>query len=253
MLIRISLIVAILAGLGVAGIEFFPLQDQIKQTIAQRDDFNSKLKAETLAHNKTKADLAKTTTELTKTKGDLATAQTDRDAAKAAEAEAVKKSEELAANLKRTQQDLDSTKDKLAAWDSLNIPIVKARDILNSLKRVTDEKNALEEEKAVIYAKARKLKAQLDAVLTPNGDPDMDELEGKVLVVDPKFDFVVLDVGSKQGAVPQGKLLVSRNGKLVAKLVITQNIETTQCVANVLPGPWKQSDIMEGDLVFNAN
>ncbi len=253
MLIRISLIVAILAGLGVAGIAFFPLQDQIKQTISQRDDFDSKLKAETLAHNQTKNKLASTTKDLNDTKATLASTQQERDSAKAAEAEAVKKSEDLLANLKKTQQDLDSTKDRLAAWESLGLPIAKARETLNSLKRVTDEKNALEEEKAVIFAQANKYKAELAVLKGETTDPQMDEMEGKVLVVDPKFDFVVLDVGTKQGAVPQGKLLVSRNGKLVAKLVITQKIDPTQCIANVLPGPWKQSDIMEGDLVFNAN
>jgi hypothetical protein len=46
-----------------------------------------------------------------------------------------------------------------------------------------------------------------------------------------------------------GKLLVNRNGKLVAKLKITEDIQNERCIANVMPG-WKLSDIMEGDEVF---
>jgi hypothetical protein len=251
MLIRISLIVAILAGLGVAGIAFFPLQDEIKKTISERDTFNSNLKTEKKDHAATKAKLASTQTELTQTKTQLVGAQQERDAAKSTAAEAVKKAEDLQANLAKAQQDLVASKDKLAAWEALGIQITQARDILNSLKRITDEKNVLEEEKAILLTHANKLQAkvnELTGVVTETILPE--GLSGKVLVVDPKFDFVVLDIGEKQGALPHGKLLVSRNGKLVAKLVITENISQTQCVANVIPGPWKQSDIREGDLVF---
>ena len=254
MLIRISLIVAILAGLGVAGIAFFPLQDQIKQTITQRDDFNSKLKAETIAHNKTKGELTSVKKDLEKTKTDLASAQQERDSAKATADEATKKADDLAANLKKTQQDLDSTKDKLAAWDSLNIPIAKARDILNSLKRVSEEEQVLQVEKDLLFSKAQKYKSQLDVINgTATAVEEPEGLTGKVLAVDPKFDFVVLDIGGKQGVLPRGQLLVSRAGKLVAKLVVTDNIQQNICIANVMPGPWKQSDVMEGDLVFNSN
>ena len=40
MLIRISLIVAVIGGLAVAGINFLALKDKITTTITQRDDFH---------------------------------------------------------------------------------------------------------------------------------------------------------------------------------------------------------------------
>lgn len=251
MLIRISLIVAILAGLGVAGIAFFPLQKEIKDTIASRDDYNTKLKDETKKHTQTKKELADAKTKLDSTTKELATAKTEREAAKTAEAEAVKKAEDVQATLTKTKQDLQGAQDKLAAWESLGFPLAQARETLSSLKRVTEEKEALEAEKTIIYNRSLKLKAQLDSLTTGTSiDPEMPEgLSGKVLVVDPRFDFVVLDIGEKQGVMPKGKLLVHRDGKLIARLVVTDDIRSNQCVANVMPG-YKQADIMEGDLVF---
>ena len=73
------------------------------------------------------------------------------------------------------------------------------------------------------------------------------DLKGKILVVDPKWDFVVLDIGEDQGVIPDGELLVSRDGKLVAKVVV-RSVEKDRCIANIIPG-WKLGDVIEGDEV----
>ena len=74
---------------------------------------------------------------------------------------------------------------------------------------------------------------------------------GKILVVDPKWEFVVLSFGEEQGAKRDGELLVSRNGRLVAKVVI-RGIEKDRCIANVMPG-WTFGEVAEGDLVIPAH
>jgi hypothetical protein len=71
------------------------------------------------------------------------------------------------------------------------------------------------------------------------------DLKGKVVVVDPKWDFVVLDIGNDQGVLQDGELLISRNGKLVAKVVV-RTVEKGRCIANIVPG-WKLGDVFEGD------
>jgi hypothetical protein len=250
MLIRISLIVAILGGLGVAGIDFFVLKDQITKTIADRDTFHGNWQTELGEHKKFEKLAKDTQSKLDKTTQELGVARQERDNAVAKQADAEKNLAVSQDNLKKTQEELDATKDKLAAWDALGIPITQARDILNSLKRVQDEEAALQTEKDIIYSKCVKLQSKLDDVLGVNTDPEMpDGLRGKVLAVDPKYDFVVLDIGTKSGAVMNGKLLVNRNGKLVAKLKITEDVQSDRCIANVMPG-WKLSDVMEGDEVF---
>jgi hypothetical protein len=251
MLIRISLIVAILGGLGVGVIDYVYLKKNISDTIQARDTFHGNWQTELGEHHRWQKTAEQTQAKLDQTTKDLVSARQERDDAVAKKADAEKNLAVSQDNLKKTQEELDATKDKLAAWDALGIPITQARQILNSLKQVQDEEVALQTEKEIIYNKCVKLQGKLDDILgTGPTDPEMpDGLRGKVLAVDPKYDFVVLDIGTKSGAVMNGKLLVNRNGKLVAKLKITDDIQSERCIANVMPG-WKLSDIMEGDEVF---
>jgi len=76
-------------------------------------------------------------------------------------------------------------------------------------------------------------------------------LKGKIMVVDPKWDFVVLNIGDDQGVKQNGELLVSRDGKLVAK-VIVRTLEKDRAIANIVPG-WKLGDVIEGDEVSPAH
>jgi hypothetical protein len=75
-------------------------------------------------------------------------------------------------------------------------------------------------------------------------------LVGKVLQIDPKWQFLVLDVGADQGALNRGQMLVHRGGRLVAKVKIT-HVEKHQCIADILPG-WKLTEVHEGDQVIPA-
>ena len=68
MLLRISLIVAILAGLGAGVVSYLEVSEKIPALAKQRDDEHS-------AKVTALADLSKTKTELAKTKSDLAQTQ----------------------------------------------------------------------------------------------------------------------------------------------------------------------------------
>jgi hypothetical protein len=68
------------------------------------------------------------------------------------------------------------------------------------------------------------------------------------VAVDPKFNFVVLNIGEEQGAKARGVMMVDHDGKLLGKVRIT-SVTKTECVANILPD-WKRGTIMEGDEVL---
>jgi cell shape-determining protein MreC len=72
-----------------------------------------------------------------------------------------------------------------------------------------------------------------------------------VLVTDPKYNFVILDVGENQGVLEYGEFLVNRNGKLVAKVVV-RTVQKDRSIANVLPG-WALGEILEGDQIIPAH
>lgn len=76
-------------------------------------------------------------------------------------------------------------------------------------------------------------------------------LKGEIMAVDPKWDFVVVNVGENQGVLQNGELLVSRDGKLVAK-VIVRSVQKDRSIANLVPG-WKLGDVFEGDEVIPAH
>lgn len=249
MLIRISLIVAIVAGLAIAGLNFAKVQKQITDLVADRDH-EKQVKVETqnrlTATNKV---LVKVSKELATTKDQLATTTKERDDAVAQAEDLTKKNTTLSENLKKTQQERDAAKDQLAAWDALGIPIQKIKATLASIKQIAADRDAIAAENKLLNNRINNLQARLDDYINPDSEPEMPTgLRGKVLVADPKFDFVVLDIGSDEKVVEAGRFLVSRNGKLIAKLKV-KSVQPNRCIANVMPG-WNLSEIQEGDQVI---
>jgi hypothetical protein len=61
---------------------------------------------------------------------------------------------------------------------------------------------------------------------------------------------MVVDVGRNQKVIQNGRLLVSRDGKLLAKVKVV-GVEDNRSIVNLLPG-WKLDEVMEGDVVQSA-
>ena len=145
---------------------------------------------------------------------------------------------------------MNSSKQKLAQWEALPVTPDQVKGLIKSEKELKLANEVLEAEKKILQREYKVTKAELDQykigsevfVELPAG------LKGKVLVVDPKWNFVVLDFGAKVGALRNGVMMVSRDSKLVAKVKIT-SVEQDRCIANIMPG-WKLTDVMEGDLVI---
>jgi hypothetical protein len=250
MLIRISLIVAIVAGLGIAGLNFAKVQKQITDLVQDRDN-EKHIKEVTQGQLRdTNKVLVRVSKELATTKEQLATTSKERDDAVAQVDDLTKKNTTLSDTLKKTQTERDSARDELAAWKALGIPIEQIKATLASLKTVTENRDAILAENKILNGRVQNLQARLADLTDPEyAGPDMPAgLRGKVLVADPKFDFVILDIGSKQSVVEAGRFLVNRNGRLIAKLKV-KSVQPDRSIANVMPG-WNLSEIMEGDEVF---
>ena len=109
----------------------------------------------------------------------------------------------------------------------------------------------IEDEKKVLQRQLVRVQNELNVYRDPTHPVTLPAtLIGKVLVADPKWDFVVLSVGEDQGAQEHGEMLVNRDGRLVAKIKIT-SVQKDRCIANVLPG-WKLGEVLEGDQVIPA-
>ncbi|MGO8839354.1 MAG: hypothetical protein ACLQAH_13020 [Limisphaerales bacterium] len=252
MLIRISLILAILAALAVGVVNIVFVKDKINTLVTDRNTQRSgRLTAES-ERNKAKTDLAKAEKDLAQTKQDLADAKTEREKAVAAAAAQVKRADELSDKLAKTSQERDDAQTKLAAYVATGVSAEQVGKLNKLLKDQGEALDIANEEKLVLQRTVNRLQVRLNKyegtnqVVTLRAD-----LRGKILVVDPKWDFVVLNIGQDQGVIDDGELLVSRDGRLVAK-VIVRSVEKDRSIANVIPG-WKLGEVIEGDEVSPAH
>ncbi len=78
---------------------------------------------------------------------------------------------------------------------------------------------------------------------------DIKGLFGKVLIVNPEWNFVVLDIGSERGLVPAAEMLVHRSDRLIGRVRIT-SVDEEMAVAEIM-GDWEERTIRSGDLVIS--
>ena len=250
-MLRISLIIAIVAGLAAAGLNFYKVREVIVTTMKERDD-------EKAAKEQAQNDLAKTRKTLTKTEEDLAstkkkletteTALNDtRDKLAASERQVAS----LNTDVERCRTDRDTAQQELESWRQIGLNPLQVKGVIADLKKSREAVDALTDENQKFGKKIKQLTARI-ASLTggDNQVVEMPGLKGHVVAVDPKYDFVVLDVGEDQGALERGEMLVNRNGKLIGKVRIS-SVSKSQSIANLIP-EWKAAgaEIMEGDQVL---
>jgi hypothetical protein len=72
------------------------------------------------------------------------------------------------------------------------------------------------------------------------------DLAGRVVEVGPRSAFVVLDIGTRHGAVSGLELVVRRSTNEVARLRLT-DVRESFCIAHVLPGPGPTATLRAGD------
>ena len=147
MLIRISLIVALIGALAVGGLNVFVVKDKINTLVTDRDtqrDGRTRAEGE---REKAKKDLAKAEKDLTQSQQDLAEARTEREKAVATAAAQVKKADELSGKLAKTSQDLDATQTKLAQYVATGVSADQVGKFNRALK---DSQEALEIAKRLV-------------------------------------------------------------------------------------------------------
>ena len=252
MLLRISLIVAILAGLGAGVVAYLEVSDTIPALAKQRDDEHS-AKVTALADlSRTKTELARTKNDLAQTQQDLADTQADRDRAVARADSEGKRADELSDKLSKVSDERDAAQTSLAAYQATQYTPDQVLKMAKDIKNLSAEVEVVNEEKVVLLHSITRLTNELAKYIGPDDVVKLRaDLHGKFLVVDPKWDFVVLNVGEDQGVISDGELLVSRQGKLVAKVVV-RSVQKDRSIANLVPG-WKIGEMIEGDEVSPAH
>lgn len=250
-MLRISLIIAIIAGLAAGVVSFVKVQEVMKQTETDRNTYFADANRERGEKVKALASLKKTQGELATTKSELSSTQTQLKTTTAKANELEKQKNDLTANLQRVKEERDKANDELTKWSVLQVKPEEVRGMISDLAKTKKERAVFAKENGVLIQTVRELNNELLNFKDPDRAVQLPlELKGKILAVDPKYDFVVLDIGKDKHVLERGEMLVSRSGKLIAKIRIA-SVKENRSIANVMPG-WKQDEVMEGDVLISS-
>jgi hypothetical protein len=236
--VRTGLVLAVLFFLIVFSLNMIKLKNKMDRTYAA-------LQQQTTARQSAESQLKHSLTSLQETAKVLATAQQELVEVKADALRERQQADEKRAAYAALAKHHDQTKVELARYEAIDLTP-------EEMVRVSAEVKKLR----VRLANAEKKVAALDEEInsqkrwTSNADevPLPAGLKTTVVLYDPKWRFVVLDVGSEQGMVKNAELLVSRHGRLVSKIKISTT-EKGRSIGNVVAG-WQLSDIFEGDIAI---
>ena len=183
----------------------------------------------------TKEDLAQTRQELAETKDVLAQTRAELEVAQnqivELNATIAQKDAQIAQANSRIDS-LEQEKEGLQAQiDDLNTELAKKDDQINDLE-----------------AQVVTLDNIIKAIDEPTRPQKLIGLTGRVLVVNPEWNFVVLDIGRSEGLVTSTELHVHRADQLVGKVRVN-TVEENSAVADIV-SDWVQTPLKEGDNVL---
>jgi hypothetical protein len=252
MLLKISLTLAILIGLATLYLTHDRLGGKIQALetragsaeAAQKAAEDARAKASDEA-KKSKAALETANKSLSQTTNFLAQVTKDLE-------EQRRRANTYQTDLTKTTEDRNEARAELNKWRVIGLEPERIMAELQAKKNLETERNALKEENRSFSRNIQELKTRLRRF-----DPDPQEppvpagTKGKVVAYDPKYEFVVLDIGQNQGIVPDARLLINREGKFITKVKVT-HVEPNRSIANIMP-EWGKEEVLEGDLAISAN
>lgn len=186
----------------------------------------------------TKEDLSRTQTELATTKDELTATQGELAKSQAQVQQLNTTVTEKNAEIAR-KEDAISTLEQEKATQQTQID-----ELNNTIATMEDEKQDLKDKVVTLEQTIMELEA-----LTGDsaGRPLPRGLSGKIVLVNKDWNFVVLNLGSKDGLVPAAEMLVHRGDKLVGKIKIS-GVAKELAIADI-NSDWMVSAVREGDFV----
>jgi len=217
-------------------------KDNLKATRLRADDANASLKTNT---------------------EEFALAETQRDEAKKAVEETNAEEAEYVAEIASSKVQLEDVKGKV---DVIKAKIRDAGNIEKLLADVESVKSNISEAEGQIVNRDQKLKIAVDKVEVVktdiNGYSDLERRQRKAQVatdfranvasVHPRWGFVLLNKGNRQGVYANAELEIERAGQTIGKLFVTR-VEQNRSVASVVADTWTPGSMPRtGDIVVAA-
>ncbi|HTD68334.1 MAG TPA: hypothetical protein VK846_17550 [Candidatus Limnocylindria bacterium] len=249
MLLRICLVFAILAGIGTIVVTQMQARKHVQAIITERENHKREEAKQLARANRAEKDLTATRQTLVTTSNTLAQTEEELNGAKQQLATAQESLNKTKTDLANATEERKKAQADLAKWESLGLQPEQIRELIADVKKKGDVIAVLEDEKKILSRNVKELQNKIDLIVgTDYVVPLPAGTKGNVVAVDPKWDFVILDIGADKEMLEGGVLMVHRNSKLVGKVRIRE-VLSNRSVANVLPG-WRLGDIEEGDQVL---
>ena len=187
-----------------------------------------------------------TNEDLTSTRKNLKATEETLTEQKAKNQELALHSDKLSKDLETTKSDLESTNSKLkVASEQLqsyeeglkgkkpNELFQEINDLSEKVKVAEGETRMLSAAKEKTEAELKKLRDQVE--MTKPGGSKSISLSGRILAVNPTWNFVILDLGKNDQVVEGLTMVIYRGEKMIGKIK-TATVDAQTSVADILPG-----------------
>ena len=250
MLLKISLGLAILLGVATIFLTHTQLGGKINQLTTDLQTTTTDLEQSRATEQKQRTDIKALRTQVEDTTRSLNEATNALVQAQSKAQEQQVRADRATAELNTVTAERNTAQQELSQWRLFEMSPEQIRNHLARLRQVERERDVFLTENKTQTRKIADLERRLNRY---EGGMDVEVqlppgTKGNVVAVDPKYDFVVLDIGAQQGVLQDAKMMINRDGKLIGKVKIT-SVEPNRSVANILP-EWKQDEVMEGDQVL---
>jgi len=196
---------------------------------------------------------------------DLKAAKVAEDAAKKDLAEAQAKAQDLSLNAEKLTKDLTSAKSDLDSTNSKlkmtaeqlqtytdELKGKKPSELFTELNDLSEKAKVADSENKILASAKLKAEEELkklrtEVELTKPGSTKSIALSGKIVAVNPTWNFVIIDLGKNDSVVEGLTMVIYRGEKMIGKLK-TVTVDAQTSVADVLPGT-PASAIEVGDQV----
>ncbi len=213
-----------------------------EKTLTETKEAKDQLQKELDEQKKLKAELELQVTDL---KGKVTSLQDQAEKLAAQIADERKAKEDAVAQLNEKTREVEDIKTNFESAKKEHLSLQEQYDKINK------DYESLQAQLKTVKAQNENLTKQLDD-MESRKEVELDkivvspgaEAEGKVLVVNKEFNFIVVSAGNNKGMRPGVMLSIFRDGKFVAKAQV-EKVYETMSAANIQPDG---SEIREGDI-----
>jgi len=251
-LIILSLVLS-LASAGVGYINLTRLKDA-KQTASEiqksKDDLFKRLAISSAELKSLHDQLANTGSDSNKVSAQISDLQSQKDKAIADNEELQKAVTQKDSELTQAKKDLEAAQLTLAEAQKVgtstnNSTALEAMTTSNKeLQVINDSQKERIKDLETQVTEFRKREAQRRNKMLKQG------LEGKILAVNPSWNFVVLSLGDRNGVVSNAEMLIKRDSQLIGRVKIT-SVEPSTSIADIIASSVKKGfSVQPGDSVI---